>query len=142
MGGGCHLGGTGTLQQNRVGEPLDPCDIHARGVGKLLDRSTRPDAGLNLFGTQHAVDLDVDMGLIHPGPVAAHRRTQSVVDADLDLVCGVVTLADDVFAVDIESDDLEFPHGVSSQAPRRPARQACQGRTLTQARAAARLDTR
>ena len=44
--------------------------------------------------------------------------------------------------IDIESNDLEFPHGVSSQAPRRPARQACQGRTLTQERAAARLDTR
>src|SRR6202012_95974 len=49
------------------------------------------------------------------GPVAAHRRTQSVVDADLELVGGVVTLADDVFAVDIESDDLEFPHAGSSQ---------------------------
>jgi hypothetical protein len=32
-----------------------------------------------------------------------------------------------LFAVDIESDDPEFPHGVSSQVPRRPARQACQG---------------
>ena len=142
MGGGCQLGGTGTLQQHRVGEPLNPCDIHPGRLGKLLDRRTRPDAGLNLLGAQHVGDLDVDMGLIHPGPVAAHRRTQSVVDADLVLVCGVVTLADDVFAVEIESDDLEFPHGVSSQAPRRPARQACQGRTLTQARAATRLDTR
>ncbi len=127
MCGGCQLGGSRALQQHRVGKPFHPCDVHPVGLRKLLNRRTRPDAGLNLLGTQHVGDLDLDMSLSHPGPVAAQRGTQPVVDADLELVGGVVTLADDVFAVEIESDDLEFPHGVSSQVPRRPARQACQG---------------
>jgi hypothetical protein len=37
-----------------------------------------------------------------------------------------------VFAIDIESDDREFPHGVSSRAARRPTCQARQLRTLVQ----------
>ena len=100
MGGGCQLGGPGALQQHRVGESLDPVDVARRTSAQLLDGRACADAGLNFPGTQHVGDLDVDVGLIHPGSVAAHRRAQSVVDADLELVCGVVALADDVFAVD------------------------------------------
>jgi len=48
---------------------------------------------------------------------AAQGGPQSVVDYQLELFCGFLTLADDVFAVVIEPNHFEFPHGFSSQAP-------------------------
>ena len=71
MCGRCQLGGARAFQQHRVGEPLDALDIHPGGRRHLLDGCAGADAGLNFLGTQHAGDLDVDMGLTHPGSVAA-----------------------------------------------------------------------
>ncbi|PQM49007.1 hypothetical protein C1Y40_00774 [Mycobacterium talmoniae] len=70
----------------------------------------RPDPGLNLLGTQHAGNLNIELGLADPGRVAAQRRTQPIIGPDFELVVGILALADDVFAIDVESNDLEFPH--------------------------------
>src|SRR6202020_459902 len=41
---------------------------------------------------------------------------QPIVGRQLELLCGVISLADDVFAVGVEPNHFEFPHGFSSQA--------------------------
>ena len=89
MCGRCQLGGARAFQQYRVGEPLNPLDVHPGGGRHLLDGCAGADAGLNFLGTQHAGDLNVDMGLTQPGSVAARCPPQPVVDSDLELVAGL-----------------------------------------------------
>ena len=79
--------------------------------GDLLDRCACADPGLDVLGAQHVWDLDVDLGLARRGLVAAYGGPQPVVGAQDELLPGVVGLADDALAVDVESDDLQFPHG-------------------------------
>ena len=116
MGSRCQLGGAIALQQHRMGEPADTRDIGARRRSHLLDGGAGPDLGLNFLGTQHVGDLDVEVRLLRRCWVAPQKFAQSIVGRQLELFCGVATLADDVFAVGIEPNHFEFPHGFSSQA--------------------------
>jgi len=60
-----------------------------------------------------------DAAVAIPSPV---KVPQSIVGRQLEPLCGVIALADDVFAVGVEPNHFEFPHGISSQAPCRSAR--------------------
>ncbi len=40
---GGQLGGAGALQKHRMGEPLNPCDIHSGSRGDLLNGRTGAD---------------------------------------------------------------------------------------------------
>jgi hypothetical protein len=93
-----------------VGEALDLGYINPGGFRDLFDRGARSNAGLNILGTQHAFDLIVSCGLAEPRPVAAYSGAKAVVYPNQKFVGGVATFADDVLAVDIESDESEFPH--------------------------------
>ncbi len=117
MRGRCQLGGAGAFQQHRVGKPADPRDVGARRRGHLLDGRTGANFGLNFFGAQHVCDYNIELRLLLRWRLAAQDRMQPFVGHQLELFCGFFTLADDVFAVVIEPNHFEFPHGFSLQAP-------------------------
>jgi hypothetical protein len=56
------------------------------------------------------LDLGVGLGLGRAGRVAAQGGTQPVIGPQQELLAEALGLADDSFAVDIETDDSEFPH--------------------------------
>ena len=93
-----------------MGESLHPGDVDPGRLRDLFDGCARANPGLNLLGTQHAWNLDIELGLAGSGLVAAHGGTQPIVGAQDELLARVVAFADDAFAIDVESDDLEFPH--------------------------------
>src|SRR5689334_18522875 len=90
-------------------EPLHPGYLDARRLGDLLDGCARANSGLNLLGTQHVRNLGIELGLAGSGSVATNGGTQPVVSPQDELL-GVVAFADDALAVNVEPDDLEFPH--------------------------------
>jgi hypothetical protein len=92
-----------------MGEALDLADVHAGRLGELFDGRARSDPSLNVFGPQHAFDLDVPQGLTQR-PVTADGGAQPVVHGDQEFVGRITTFANDGFAVDIEPDHLQFPH--------------------------------
>src|SRR3954466_13535764 len=105
-------------------EWLHPGDVGPRRRRDLLDGRTLANPGLNLFGAQHVLNLGIGLGLAGTGLVATHGGTQPVVSAQDELLVRVVALADDAFAVNVESDDLEFPHAALLRAPVAPGRRA------------------
>jgi hypothetical protein len=71
------LRGAGTLEQHRVGEPLDAV-LRQPGRGRdLLDGLSRADAGLDLTRTHLALQLDGD--LAESGDVSPGGRAQPLV---------------------------------------------------------------
>ena len=52
----------------------------------------------------------MSLGVWPSAPVAAHGGAQPIVDLQGELVGRVATFTDDVLAVDIEPDHLEFSH--------------------------------
>jgi hypothetical protein len=112
MCGRCQLRRAIALQQHRVGEAADPRDVGTRRRGHLLDGRARTDLGLNFFGAQHVGDVDLEVRLLRLCGLAVQRGPQSLVGRQPELLCGFISLADDVFAVGIEPNHFEFPHGV------------------------------
>jgi hypothetical protein len=93
-----------------MSEAFDACDVNACAGRELLDRRACADLGLDILGTQHVWNLVAVLGLTWTDPVAAHGGLQSVIGAQDELVAGVGDLADDAFAIDVQSDDHEFTH--------------------------------
>lgn len=113
--GGGELGGPGTFQQDGVGEAFDLGRVRSAGLGQLLDGCSGADPGLNFLGTQHASDLDVDLCLADAGGVTTDGGAQAVVEAQAELGGAVgasraVVFADDVSAVDVESNNFQISH--------------------------------
>src|SRR6478609_8879828 len=105
-------------------ESLHPGDVDACGLRDLLDGCARANPGLNLLGRQHVWNLSIGSGLAGTGFVATHGGTQPVVCAQDELLVRVVAFTDDAFAINVESDDREFPHADLLRAPVAPGRRA------------------
>ena len=88
--------------------------------GDLFDGCARTNARLNFLGTQQGWNLDLDLGLARVRAVPAQCGVQAVVGTQHEHLARVDRLADDALAIDVESDDLEFPHADLLGAYRAP----------------------
>ena len=93
-----------------MGEPLDSSHVDTGRLRDLLDGCARANSRLNLLRTQHVWNLGIGLGSTGSGLVAAHGGAQPVVGAQDELLVRLVAFADDAFAINVESDDREFPH--------------------------------
>src|SRR3954470_14929362 len=105
-------------------ESLHPGDVDACGQRDLLDGCARAYSGLNLLGRQHVWNLCIGSRLAGSGFLATHGGAQPVVSAQDELLVRVVAFANYAFAINVESDDLEFPHADLLRAPVAPGRRA------------------
>src|SRR4051812_48811539 len=105
-------------------ESLHPGDVYTCGLRDLLDGCARAYSGLNLLGRQHVWNLCIGSRLAGSGFLATHGGAQPVVSAQDELLVRVVAFANYAFAINVESDDLEFPHADLLRAPVAPGRRA------------------
>ncbi|OLT35913.1 hypothetical protein BJF79_31665 [Actinomadura sp. CNU-125] len=106
------LGHVFAFLQDRTLEPADPLDRDAGGLGDLLRGLTRPDACLDLLGTQGTLHFDLE--LAEAGEVPTDRCADAVVDGQGEPGASARGGQDEVCSVLADRDEAQLLHACPS----------------------------